>query len=371
MNVNTSIGTTNVSFTPAYFRMAFKLYEDKDYRPLIRMIEKSEMDSMIAGCLAGREAGYARDWRIVEASESPQDIEAKEFIESVFLNLDMLYLFDKIFEAKKKIYSVIDLTWEIENGKQIITNIEMLHQKYFRYDGKELKVDWGKLLKPIEKDSALVCEYKEKPILLPPLRDYILKEFGIESWSSFIETFGEPLVIGKYPQGADKQFQSELQAGVNAIASSSKGIVPEGTEINIVEAQRNTGDHQKYTERADSSISIAILGHADAVSGSKGTQIGDNQSAFRVRREIAIRDIRYIEQHVSRLIKMLCDRNFTVKKYPVFSIDKSEPINVKERLATIDSGWEKGFIIDPSEYGKLGLHVSENQQPLINPLIGI
>ncbi len=372
LEINKKLGTTFVTFTPAYFRQAFKQYEDGDYRPLIRLIEKAEVDSMISGCLTGRKAGFARDWRISEGGTTPTDIEAKEFIEQILLNLDMNYLFRSIFQAVTRKYSVIDLTWDIQNTKQVITDFNLLHQKYFRYDLKDgkLKIDWGTKLIEIEKDSALVCEYRENPVLLSPLRDYILKEFGLESWSSFIETFGEPLVIGTYPQGADTKFISELEAGVRAVSASTRGVAPEGSDIKIIEAHKNTGDHEKYVSRADKSIAISILGHADAVEGSKsGIQVGDNQSSFRVRREIAIDDIRFIEGQISKLVKMLCDRNFTLKKYPVFTIDKSEPINVSERLKVLDSAYDKGLKINPKEYGLLGLYIYDDQKELVNPLV--
>jgi len=372
ITVNKKIGNTKVTFTPDYYRKALKQYEDGDMRGLIRMIEKSEVDDMISGCLTGRRAGFSRDWRLTEASESPKDIQIKEFVESVLMGLNLDDLFENIFEAKKKIYSVIGLTWEIIDGKQVITKAEFLAQKYFRYDPKDniLKIDWVNRLEEIEKDSALVCEFKKNPILLAPLRDYILKEFGLESWAGFIETFGEAFVIGKYPAGSGDEFKNELTTSIDNIASSTRGIMPDTSNIEIIESKRNTGDHEKFVARCDKGISIAILGHAKAVDGQQsGIQVGDNSEAFRVRRDLAVSDIKYIEQAMFSLVKMLVDRNFSTKKYPAFSIDKSEPINVTERLKVLDSAYDKGMKIHPAEYGKLGIYVYEDQEPLVNPLL--
>jgi phage gp29-like protein len=371
LQVNKKIGNPKIAFTPEFYRKAVLQYESGDMRSLIRMIEKSEIDDFISGCLIGRKAGFARDWRLIEASEEKQDIAVKEFVESILMSLNIDELFENIFEAKKKIYSVIELTWEIIEGKQLITKAELLHHRYFKYDEKGiLKIDWGNNLVEIEKDSALICEHKKNPVLLPPLRDYILKEFGLESWAGFIETFGEAFVIASYPPGADDKFKSELEESVDAIASSTRGVKPENSNIEIIESKRNTGDHEKFVTQCNKGIAIAILGHAKAVDGQQsGIQVGENSEAFRVRRDIAISDIKFIEQYMFQLVKMLVDRNFNVKKYPVFTIDKSEPINVSERLKVLDSAYDKGFKIHPNEYGKLGLFVYEDQEPLVNPLL--
>lgn len=372
LNVNKKLGFPIVSFTPDFFRFAIKQYESGDYRQVIRLMEKAQLDSRVSGCLIGRRAGYAKDWRVIEASENTEDIKAKEFVESVFLSLDMRYLFNSIFDAIAKKYSVIEYTWAIENGKHIITKVKKLSQKYFKFDKEEqLKIDNGILI-DIDKEAALVCEYYTLPILLPALRDYILKEFGVETWSSFVETFGEPFVLGKYPPGMNQTNITALENGIKSLASGTRGLIPDDSTVEIIETQKSVGDHEKYVAFADAGISISILGHADAVSATKGTQIGDNQSSYRVRRDIALDDIAFIENQVSKVIKVLCDRNFNVTKYPVFTIDRSEPINVTERIKVLQTAYDMGLLIHPNEFGKLGIHIIDGQEPLKNPLtIGV
>jgi phage gp29-like protein len=368
--VNKAISSPQVSFNPAFYRQTVALYKKGDLKRLVAMFETAELDSQVSGCMIGRYAGFSRDWRLTEASNSKEDLMVKDFAQGVLMDLNMKDLFEDIFDAKKNKYSVIALDWEVKNQKQIITKAKKLHQRYFRYKDDVLCLDFGKDLKEIPQDSALVCEYRRNPILLPVLRDYILKEFGLESWASFIEVFGEAFVIGTYPPGADDNFRKELEDAVNKVASSTRGVKPEGSSLDIIESHRTTGDHEKFVDRADKAISISILGHANAVNGNKGgLQVGDDQSSYRVRREIAVDDITFIEQYCYQLVKKLVDRNFTVGKYPLFTIDKSEPINIKDRLAVLDSAYEKGFKIHPDEYGKLGLYVYEDQEPLQNPLV--
>src|SRR3989304_2410862 len=312
ISINPKIGRTNVSFNPSFYKAALKNYHLGIYRDLIALMESSEQDAHVAGCLLGRRAGFLREWRLTEASDSAQDLAAKDFVESVFMSLDMRELFEDVQEARLKKFVVINLHWDVANNKQVITKAEKLNQRYFRYDNDgALKIDFGdKDPREIPTDAALVCETSRMPVLLPVLRDYILKEFGLESWASFIEQFGEPMLIGKYPIGASAELKSELSQALLAMAGSSVGRMPGGTEMEPHEAKRNTGDHEKFVANADQSIAVAILGHANAVERSQGTQIGENLESYKVKREIAVGDIYQIEQAIYRLVRILVDRNF-------------------------------------------------------------
>lgn len=364
--VNKKIGFTPVTFSPEFYKRALRSYQNGNLREVIALMDKAEIDSQVAGCLMGRRSGFLKEWRVTPASETAQDTAVADFITSVFFGINMRELFEDVQEARLKKFSVINLEWEIQDNKQVIVEAKKVNQRYFRYDDDGvLKVDWGaKDLREIPEDSALVCESNRDPILLPVLRDYILKEFGLESWAGFLETFGESFILGKYPPGADAQFKTELENGINALAVSARGIMPDSTSVEIVETKRNTGDHEKFGDRCDAAISISLLGHANAVQRSAGLQLGENQEAYKVKREIALGDIFYIEEQITRLVRMLVKRNFTVKTMPIFSIDKSEPINTTERLDVLRFAWDTGYRIHPDEISKLGLYQFPDQEPL-------
>jgi len=368
IEINKKLTPTTVSFTPQFYKTAVKEYKDNgDCKKLIALMESTENDSHVSGCLEGRRAGFARDWSIVEASESKQDLAIRDFVNEVFQGLQTDDLLEDIFEAKMKVYSVIDLSWDVINNQQVITETSKLNQRYFKFDKKDnniLKLDYGKELRRIDKDSALICNYNRVPVLLPVLRDYILKDFGLENWAGFLEAIRDGFILGKYPPGATKEVINELETAVNSVGSSSRGVAPEGTSIEIIIPNRTAGGQKEFVEMTNTAISISLLGHGNAIQQT-GSQIGENSSAYKVKREYALKDILYIERHINSLIKKLVQRNFSaVTLFPVFQIDKSEPINVKERLMIIDSAYEKGYRINPSEFKKLGLMMYEEQEPL-------
>ncbi len=95
-------------------------------------------------------------------------------------------------------------------------------------------------------------------------------------------------------------------------------------------------------------------------------QVGENLSAYRVKHEVAVDDIYFIEAQIAALIKMLVNRNFNTRVYPGFTIDKTGAIDVKERLEVIRLAYSMGKKIDPAEFARLGIKVYEDEtDPLL------
>lgn len=364
LQVNQKINTQKAQFTVTEYKRVLKAYLNGYYRDIINMMKQSAFDSHVSGCLRGRRAGFQRDFSIAPYSEDERDIERAQFIETVVKTLNVRRLFKRVHEAILYKYSVIDFTWEVIDGKQVPTQFKFFDQKYFRYDKDVLKIDFGNQLKEIPPE-VLVCEFDgDVPDMFPVLRDYILKNFGVASWASFIETFGEAIIIGKYPPGADDEVKTALETAVNNIARSSRGIMPETTEIEMIETKRNTGDHEKFIEAANKGISISLLGHANAVEQSKGLQVGENLTSYKVKQEIAIDDLYFIDEQMQKLVRMIHERNFGDGRIPRFETNKNGPINVEQHRKNLETAFDHGLKINPAEYKKLGLYVYEDQEPL-------
>jgi len=369
LKINQQIGIIQVSYTPEFFKRAMNNYKFGYFWDIIALYEQAEIDSHVMGCIEGRQDGYKTSWRLTEATSSPQDKEIKDFVEAVFMGLDMFDLFDFIHDARLKEFSIIEPTWEVINGKQWVTKVEKINQRYFRRDmaDHKLKINgFGSEMTAIPEEEILVCESVKPALLIPVVRDFILKEFGIECFASFIENFGEGFILGTYPPGAGQEVKDELEAAVNKLGASSRGIKPEGTSIDIIESKKGTTDHDKFIEIGKNGISVTLLGHENAVTNRGGMQIGESQAPYKAQRAKVIADIVFIEKFMYQFEKMIVNRNYlNVKKYPIFSIERSEPIDTTLRLAVIDSAYAKGFKVSADEFGKLGLIVAEDQEPFL------
>jgi phage gp29-like protein len=373
LQVNKNYGIVGVAFTPDFYKRAFLQWQLGIYRDVYALIDRAECDGFIAGCLTARHSGYKRKYQISAVSDDATDQKTAQFVNDTFENLNMRVLFENIIEAKLKKYSVIALNWETVDNQQVVTSFKFYDQKYFRIDPKDeiLKIDMGSNLIPIEPDSALIIEYHKKMIMLTILKAFIRKEFGEESWSSFLEIFGEPFIWGEYPPGLGDKERENLEQGIQQLGASARAVVPQGSKVNITEATRSTADHKDYKEDVKTEISLALLGHEKAAgTQQKGLQVGGNNDAFRVTQHIAIDDMDFIESAIQPLIRMLVNRNFpNIRKYPKLVFDKSDAADPKDKLAAAQLAFNAGAEIDASFFDDFGVPILNREQPLkVTPL---
>lgn len=363
--VNKKIDQSRVTFTPAFFKRSYQAWKQGSHRELIAMMKEAETDYMVTGCMQGRKAGFMRDIQVKAFDEeNPKDRDRAEWYESVLSRLNLRSLMKAIMQARSYRYSVIDFDWEVIAGKQVPVRFKHFDQKYFVYDRDEdrLKIDFGKVKKEIPSET-LVCESEEMPFMLPVLLCFILKEHGMEAWASFIENWGEAMIIGYYPPGSSEEVKKQLEDGVNTIAASSRGTAPKGSEIDIKETSRSTGDHQKFKEACDDGIAISILGHANATKQSAGLHVGENSAPFKPMQFISIDDLYYLDEQFNALIRIIDDRNYGDGRYPQVMTSKPDQIGLETRMKLIDMAYRHGGIIPPGEYRKMGIDI-ENTEPL-------
>lgn len=86
------------------------------------------------------------------------------------------------------------------------------------------------------------------------------KKNGIRFWSMFLDKFGAPTAVGKFPHGTSEADQRKLLDAVSAIRRDSGVIIPEGLLIELLEAKRSgTSDNMDFHDTMDAAIAKVIL----------------------------------------------------------------------------------------------------------------
>lgn len=366
--VSKTVFRPKVTYDATGYRKARKEYERGDARKLIQMMLDASLDTHVQGCLIGRNAGYKRSFSIVSFDDTETDNRDRDWLAGVLQRLGVWDLLEEIHDARKYLFKVVDFRWEMIDGRDVPVGLRGFEQHHFRRDRETgiLMIDHGNRLEAIPED-ALVIEYHKTPLMLPVLRDYILKEFGLEAWSAFMENWAEPFILGRYPMGATPAFKEELEEGINDMAASSRGIAPQGSDVEIKESARGTGDHNLFEDRCNTGISIGLLGHANAVEDSGGINVGGIQTGYQVRFEVAVDDMRWVEPHVQEVIRRIWDRNIGNGRYPRFELNKQPQVDPRVHTDTVRQWFEMGLKIHPDEARKAGLYVYEDQEPLTKP----
>ena len=131
---------------------------------------------------------------------------------------------------------------------------------------------------------------------------FLFKNYSVRDLAEFLEIYGLPLRLGKYPSGAGKSEKATLLQAVMSIGHNAGGIIPKGMEIDFTEAAKGGKDPFEYmVSLMEKTISKTILGgtltsQADGKSSTNALGNVHNE----VRQELRDSDLKQIANTLSR-----------------------------------------------------------------------
>ncbi|WP_026600531.1 DUF935 domain-containing protein [Methylomonas sp. 11b] len=181
---------------------------------------------------------------------------------------------------------------------------------------------------------------------------YAYKAYNIRDMQRFLEVYGMPLRLGKYPSGIGKNERDQLLKAVRNIGNDGAGIVPSTMTIDFV-TQTSTGnvtDFLNATEYWERKQSMAILGgtltsQADGKTSTNALGVIHDK----VRREIMLHDVRQLEPTLnSQIIKpiVLLNGLFPEDRMPVWRYDTADEVDQKALVDVLEKGAAMGLEID-------------------------
>jgi len=214
------------------------------------------------------------DWNIApprNASKAEEDDAAwlREML------LDVPALEDVLLDALDAIghgFSALELEWQLQGREWLPKSVTHRPQSWFqpgREDRNELRLrDYtpdGAELRPFgwivhthrAKSGYLTRGGLHRVLAWP----YLFKNYSVRDLAEFLEIYGLPLRLGKYPSGASDQEKLTLLRAVSGIGHNAAGIIPEGMMIEFEAAAQ--GQHDPFAAMIDwceRTQSKAILG---------------------------------------------------------------------------------------------------------------
>jgi phage gp29-like protein len=100
---------------------------------------------------------------------------------------------------------------------------------------------------------------------------YIVKVYAQLWWAEFVEIYGQPLRIAKYPEGAGAKSKATMERFLQMLGKASYGLFPQGMELQLIEANKSgtVTTYQDIIKMANNEMAIALLGQTDTMGGSK------------------------------------------------------------------------------------------------------
>ena len=166
---------------------------------------------------------------------------------------------------------------------------------------------------------------------------FLYKAYAVGDFAEFLETFGLPIIVGKYFTGANDTEKASLLRAVMELGHSARAIMPQDMmlEISKITGSGDSTPHLAMVDWCERSQSKAILGQTmSAESKSSGLGSGNADLHREVRHDILLADARQIAATITRdllypLIAINRGNIDSLRRTPRFVFDTGEAEDIK------------------------------------------
>jgi phage gp29-like protein len=199
---------------------------------------------------------------------------------------------------------------------------------------------------------------------------FLFRNYSARDLAEFLEIYGLPLRLGKYPPGAGEPEKSTLMRAVVGIGHAAGGIIPEGMSIEFQEAAKGGSEpFMQMIDWAERSISKAILGGTltSQTSSSGGGAYALGQVHNEVRRDILDSDLRQIAATMTHfLVEPLAQLNTSMAHIPRWVFDNREMADISAYAEALPKLVNIGFHIPLAwAHEQLGIPVASEDEPAL------
>lgn len=210
-------------------------------------------------------------------------------------------------------FAPVELEWRNE-GSELLPEFHPRPQEWFQLDQKRREIR----LRDMSVDGAVLASFgwvfhthgKAKTgyqgrlglhrVLSWP---FLYKAYAIGDFAEFLETFGLPIIVGKYYAGASAEEKASLMRAVTALGHDARAIMPADMELEIqkIVGGGEKSPHMTMVDWADRAQSKAILGQTmSAEAKASGLGSGNAELHREVRHDILLADARQIAGTLTR-----------------------------------------------------------------------
>lgn len=184
---------------------------------------------------------------------------------------------------------------------------------------------------------------------------YLGVQFVQSWWIRYIEGYGSPMRIGKYPSGASQGAKDNMEKFLRVLGQNGYALFPAEMEVQLIEANRagTISTYSDFIKKAHDEYTIAILGQNDTVADSRNGSFGRTQETNGIRFEI-IEDVAEIvakgyKALSERTLKLNYGKEFIKRLMPTIKPLVITPQGMEVKTQSALALQEKGIAV-PEEY---------------------
>lgn len=287
------------------------------------------------------------DWDIEpptkpSAAETKAAEQLKEWVQSIpgFKTNILMNMLDAIFKG----FSATEMWWNLEEG-YLMPRFDYRPQRWFTLSENRNAIHlrdnspYGQPLRPFNwlqhRHPARSGYIGRQALCRVVMFPYLYKNMSTRDLAEFLEIYGLPLRLGKYPGGASDKEKMALLRAVTDIGHNAAGIIPMGMEIDFQNAAASGTQvpFEAMLDRMDAAISKAIIGQTlTSGEGQHGTQALGNVHN-EVRLDILAADAALVAETLTQQLlapmALLNLPGMNPKRLPRFVIEVPEPEDIK------------------------------------------
>jgi phage gp29-like protein len=283
------------------------------------------------------------------------DKAAADFLRANIETLGWDTICDKMLMGVFYGFAVGECLWAPDGRYWTLDAIRVRDRRRFGFDGenrlrlKTLQQPLGELL-PEKKfwTFAAGADHDDAPYGLG-LAHWLywpvwFKRNGHRFWATFLERFGTPAAVGKYPAATPLADQTKLLEALRALRRDAAVTIPEGIAIELLEATRSgTADYATFVGQMNAAILVAAIGQTASTQGTPG-KLGNDDTQNDVRLDIVRADADLLSASFNATVaRWLTEWNFPGAAVPGVWRLVEEAEDLKTRAERDKSIFEMGY----------------------------
>lgn len=331
-----------------------------------------------------RLAVVSRPWEVEPGDDSAQATAAADHLREQLKHLAWDRICDRMLYSVWFGYGVGEAMFDYgPDGKVWLTNVLIPDRKWFAFtNAGELR------LKSAEKEQEILPPNKFWTIRSGGSHDFALYGAGLahwcywpvwfkknawKFWAIYLEKFGMPTALAKYPEGADKATQESVLAAAAAVGRDAAVAVPNGTELELLASGRTSDStYQEFCGEMNDALLRVILSQTGTAK-SEAQGLGGSQSDVMkdVRDEVVASDSDLLHESFNGTIaRWLTTWNFGPDVAPPRVYRNLEPEEDLAKQAETDAAIKAlGWVRTPESFAEVygeGYEKAEVPDPLAN-----
>lgn len=322
-----------------------------------RLYDEVLRDDTVRAAVNQRVHGViARPWQVQPGGKRAIDKAAAAFLQAELEALQWDAVTAQMLSGVFYGFAVAEIMWRTDGARVGIADIRVRNRRRFGFDGEarlrlktRANAQPGELL-PERKFwvARFGADHFDAPYGLG-LAHYLywpvwMKRNAMRFWAVYLEKFGTPTVLGRYPAGTDATEQSKLLDALQAVQRDAAVILPEGMVAELLEATRTgAADHAGFVAAMDKAILKVTLGQTATVEGTAG-KLGAESERGRVKDAILRADSDILSAaFCGSVATWLTEWNFPGAVVPqVWRLFDDEDLD--RRIVRDKALWEMGFV---------------------------